>query len=91
MKTSSMGICGNPGGQDVRDSALCTGFNQGNTFCLTNLPIGVNKNGTADYGDGCFLGTPGAAIQAPTSTAGASVLFRKSTLPPCTSSPAGSI
>ena len=57
-----MGSAGNPGGQDVRDSALGTGFNQGNTFCLTNLPIGVNKNGTAKTATDAFFGTPGAEI-----------------------------
>ena len=63
MKISSMGLCGNPGGQDVRERrAAFAGFNQGNTFCLTNLPIGVNKDGTANGATDAFFLTPGAAI-----------------------------
>jgi hypothetical protein len=35
------GICGNPGGDSI------FGFNQGNTFCAFNLPIGVDNDGFA--------------------------------------------
>jgi hypothetical protein len=58
------GLCGNPGGQDFGDSPIATGnaTNQGNTFCLTNLPIGVNKNGTAKLATDPFFGSPGAEI-----------------------------
>ena len=88
------GICGNPGGNGTGFLPPVTGFNQGNTFCLTNLPIGVVEKGffkgNAITATDAFFGTPVRKSQAPTLTAGASVLFRKSTLPPCTSSPAGS-
>ena len=62
MKTSSTGSAATRAGM-ARRPAGSRGFNQGNTFCLTNLPIGVSaKMARAITATDAFFGSPGAQI-----------------------------
>ena len=45
------GLCGNPGGDGHTDPLISLMGNQGNTFCLTKLPIGVVSSKGVDNGN----------------------------------------